>query len=198
MKYTSIDIETTGLDPENCDIIEFAAVVDDLRVQRPIEELPKFQTFILKEQYTGSAFALAMHCEIFKQLARWQEIGIEICRIEDLMANFATFLTTQAGYKLADNGEIPVVVAGKNFSNFDLNFLKKIPNFEESAVKFFHRTLDPCTLYLDPRIDTEPPSTKSCIERAGIDFEGKEHRALDDALAVINLIRNKFPLEKKR
>ncbi len=30
MRYVSIDIETLGLDPTCCDIVEFGAVIDDL------------------------------------------------------------------------------------------------------------------------------------------------------------------------
>ena len=41
MKYISIDLETTGLSSETCEVIEFGAVLDDLTTLQPIESLPK-------------------------------------------------------------------------------------------------------------------------------------------------------------
>ena len=51
MKYVSIDIETTGLHEDECDIIEFGAVIDDLRVMAPISKLPVFHCYFIKEFY---------------------------------------------------------------------------------------------------------------------------------------------------
>ena len=41
MLYCSIDIETTGLDPETCDIIQFAAVLDNLADPQPLENVSR-------------------------------------------------------------------------------------------------------------------------------------------------------------
>jgi DNA polymerase III epsilon subunit-like protein len=60
----------------------------------------------------------------------------------------------------------------------------------KQCLALHHRTLDPAmlyTLYTDP----EPPSMKTCMERAG--FEGEvAHTALEDALMVIRLLRHKL------
>ena len=53
MRYVSIDLETTGLDAINNDIIEFGAVLDDLADMKPLEELPRFHAYICKEEYRG-------------------------------------------------------------------------------------------------------------------------------------------------
>ena len=90
MKYVSIDIETTGLNPDKCQIIEFAAVVDDLQDQQPIEKLPKFQTYIRHESYTGEPYALAMHSNIFKKLAKFPDD--DIVEADSLFAAFVNFL----------------------------------------------------------------------------------------------------------
>ena len=37
MKYASIDIETTGLDPETCAIIEIGIILDDLAERKPVD-----------------------------------------------------------------------------------------------------------------------------------------------------------------
>jgi DNA polymerase III alpha subunit (gram-positive type) len=55
MLYCSLDIETTGLNPKTCDIIQFAAVLDDLSNPQPLEKLPRFNTFFTKSTYQGYA-----------------------------------------------------------------------------------------------------------------------------------------------
>ena len=69
MKYASIDIETTGVDYLENDIIEIGVVFDDLSDPQPLEKLPKFHTYIIKDEYKGNPFALSMHPEIFKRIA---------------------------------------------------------------------------------------------------------------------------------
>lgn len=189
MKYVSIDIETTGLNHDICNILEFAAVVDDLKLQLPVEKLPVFQTYILQDHYIGEPYALGMHADIFKKIANWKKSGINVCSPSDLLPRFHTFLTTLAGYSDA-TGIIKINVAGKNFGNFDSKFLEKLPH-HNLLVKFRHRILDPAMLYFDPNEDEELPGTEKCMERAGIDGEVK-HTALEDALNVIRLLRRKY------
>jgi len=43
-KYVSLDIETTGLNPENCQVLEIGAVIDDGTT--PIEDCPTFQCYV--------------------------------------------------------------------------------------------------------------------------------------------------------
>ena len=58
MKYVSIDIETTGLDPETCQILQVGAVIEDTQNLLPLEELPKFNCIVEHPAYTGSPYAL--------------------------------------------------------------------------------------------------------------------------------------------
>ncbi len=189
MKYCSIDIETTGLDHNYCQIIEFAAVVDNLKIQAPLDSLPKFQTYILHEHYIGEPYALSMHAETFRKIAKWQENGINICEPNQLMTKFYTFLTTLGGYSSFASSQIKINIAGKNFGNFDSKFIEKLNN--GSLVRFSHRPLDPGSMYLDVD-DAEPPSTEMCLKRAGLDA-CVAHTALEDAMAVIQLLRKKHP-----
>lgn len=191
MKYISIDLETTGLNHDICNILEFAAVADDLRVQAPIDKLPKFQTYILQDHYIGESYALGIHTKIFKKISSWKKGGINICSPADLIPRFYTFLTTLAGYGANDGGIVKINVAGKNFGNFDSKFLEKLPH-HNLLVRFSHRILDPATLYFDPNEDTELPSTEKCLERAGFKGEVK-HSATEDAINVIKLLRKKYP-----
>jgi DNA polymerase III epsilon subunit-like protein len=181
MIYCSIDIETTGLDPENCDIIEFAAILDDLSQYKPIENLPKFHAYFMKDTYQGEPYALSMHSKIFQKIS--QKNG-NVMKIEELPYAFKNFLT-----KNGINEDNKINIAGKNAAMFDLPFLnKKIKNWD--GIRFSHRIIDPSILYYQPG-DNYLPDTKTCMERAGIPGE-VEHTALEDALIIVKLIRKKF------
>lgn len=194
MRYVSIDIETTGLNPETCQIIEFAAVADDLRVQAPLQSLPTFQAYVQHPLYTGEPYALGMHQKIFQKLAKPSE-NDKVTTPELLFKEFFDWLLTVGGCKASPvcdgnvcSMQIKINVAGKNFANFDKRFLDKLPN---NLVKFNHRIIDPCMLYFNPDKDDVLPSTEECMKRAGI--EGTvAHTALEDALVVCSLLRAKY------
>ena len=100
MKYVSIDLETTGLDPENNDIIEFGAVIDDLRDMKPVEELPRFHAYIVKDEYKGQPYALSMHPTIFRRIATREE-GYNYLYPNTLGKAFLDFLV-EHGFELAE------------------------------------------------------------------------------------------------
>lgn len=64
MKYCSIDIETTGLDPETCQILSIGAVIEDTDDIKPIDELPKFHGAIKRRNIKGEAYAITMNCDL--------------------------------------------------------------------------------------------------------------------------------------
>jgi hypothetical protein len=134
-----------------------------------------------------------MHGDIFKKIGNWKETGVMVCSPADLLPRFHTFLTTLAGYHPGPDGIVKINVAGKNFGNFDSKFLEKLPH-HNLLVKFHHRILDPGMLYFDPNEDEILPSTEICMQRAGVGGE-VQHTALEDALNVIKLLRNKYPLK---
>ena len=78
MYYLSIDIETTGLNPQTCDIIEFAAILDDLSNPQPVDSLPYFHAYIKQECFNGEPYALSMHSKTFEKIAYAQKNNIEI------------------------------------------------------------------------------------------------------------------------
>ena len=127
MKFASIDIETTGLSPENSDILQFAVVLDDLKNSRPLEELPRFQAIFMQDNYKGNPFALSMHSEIFKKIDMAKKKNLEYCPdqeihfmpIDHLPTALAAFFLKN-GYNQNDkNGNIYINPAGKNLSSFD-------------------------------------------------------------------------------
>jgi DNA polymerase III epsilon subunit-like protein len=199
MRYVSIDIETTGLNPQECDIIQFAAVIDDLSVRSPIEELPRFNAYFYKDFYCGELKALSMHSLIFEKIneAKNKRITFDqseneyYIKLEELPAYFRNFLTRNDVNEDYQTGAIALTVAGKNASSFDIPFLKeKIKDWDQ--IYFRQRVLDPAILYLDLGVDKEIPGIKKCMKRANINMNIKFHDALQDALAVVKLIRDKL------
>lgn len=197
MLYCSIDIETTGLDFQNHDIVEFAAVIDDLKDPQPIEKLPKFHAVFLKQSYNGNPYALSMHSELFKRIENANKRNLEECSVtgarfmslEQLPIALEVFLL-QNGFKKEKNGKIYVSIAGKNVSSFDLPFLKaKVQNWEN--IYFLNRVIDPAILYFNVEQDDKIPDMKTCMERAGMAGE-VPHTSVEDSLIVVKLLRNKL------
>jgi len=192
MKYISIDLETTGLDPVNNNIIEFGAVLDDLKELKPLEELPRFHAYICMDEYKGQPYALSMHPTIFRRIAKKEE-GYNYLYPNTLGKAFLTFLLAH-GYEeeVRKGRKIPrtvINVAGKNFGTFDLPFLKHQTNFS-SSVKIRSRILDPGILCLEKE-DEVIPDLGECLKRVGVDKE-VAHNTIDDALDVVMVIRDKL------
>lgn len=198
MRYLSIDIETTGLNPDNCDILQFAAVIDDFKNPKPLADLPKFEAIILKKDgYQGHPYALSMHSNLFRKIDTaikkkfevCPETGVRFLAIEQLPQALEVFLLSN-GYEQSSSGKFYINVAGKNFGQFDLPFLNaKVKNW--GSIKFLNRVIDPAMLYFDLEKDISLPDMKTCIERAGFNEE-VTHTALEDAILVIKLLRKKL------
>lgn len=192
MRYVSLDIETTGLNPETCDVLEVGAYIEDTDVLRPRNELPSFHKYIFKENYRGEPYAIAMNAHIFQKILalrkQWTEDGQippTLTTPEGLVCSFARWM--------ADNNlQSKPVLAGKNIAGFDIPFLNTISTWK-TAFKFHHRVIDPGMMYFDPRNDLVPPDLKECKKRAKLP-EHVTHEALDDAWDVIQLVREKYPL----
>lgn len=191
MKYVSIDIETTGLNPETCDVLEIGAVIDtDPSV--PIDKLPTYRFRVIQDTYRGEPYALSMHKELFADIAA-NRLNIKVpdedfCNLYGKPGHFSQTFDVW----LQRNGIPPFnfVVAGKNFANFDARFLSKMPGVGH-FIKWHHRILDPGSMFVLPT-DLRVPGTDECCERAGInpkDFPGKWHTAIFDSQIVVALVR---------
>lgn len=212
--YVSIDIETLGLDPSYCDVIEFGAVIDNLK--DPIDKLPTFHCYVLPPRryvsgadknaafYQGQPYALMMHADKLKRIAL-REKGYDYDYPESVGPAFADWLV-EHGYKgdgpkkmtvcssdLSSYEPIQIVVGGKNFFGFDAKFLSRLDNWDE-CIRYHHRYLDPATPYFNPAMDAVPPGLDLCLERAGIK-KNVEHNAVADALDVIKVLRVKWGLQ---
>jgi DNA polymerase III epsilon subunit-like protein len=178
LPYVSIDIETTGLDPNVCQILEIGAVYDDWT--RPLRELPTFHCYVVHKQIVGQPYALALNGETLRRLAD-PEKGEDLLLPEEVAGKMAAWLGGCA-WDLSKS----ITPAGKNFASFDRQFLKRLPDFE-NKVRFSHRTLDPAMLFWLPG-DEKLPDSKTCYERAGMNPK-VAHTALEDAVAVVQLLR---------
>ena len=197
MKYLSLDLETTSLDPVNGQILQLACVVDDLLDPKPLDELPRLNVFIHHDEIKGQSFALQMNSWILEILAETEPLPEGA-----IMSNM---LQISSGVYTDDNGNIAhtnnpvldflyrnfggmgekITVAGKNVAGFDIPFLPK-----PISSCFLHRVLDIGPLYMEKE-DVKIPDMATCLVRAGID-KSVTHCALDDAFQVVKLIRAYF------
>ncbi len=174
MEYISIDIETTGLNPEACQVIEIGAISS---------KGPTFHCYVKHDIFQGEPYALSMHSEIFRRIAV-KAPGYDYLKPREVSCAFYKWLKI-------NNIEQPFTAAGKNFAGFDLRFLRRLPNWEK-FIKIRYRVIDPGTLYWWPLIDGAfLPNTELCLTRAGLN-PTVAHTALEDAQAVIDLIEYKI------
>lgn len=179
MRYVSLDVETTGLNPETCQVIEIGAVCDDMSI--PWDEVKAregaFHCIVHHDQIRGEPFALQMNVDILREM-----ISEETVRPEKVAGNFRNWLNLR-GWGHRDR----VLFAGKNFA-YDKSMLTKLPDWSR-LIPSFHRNLDPAMLFLDPINDEVPPSLGECLKRMGASDSIVKHRAVDDAIDVVRLLR---------
>ena len=183
MRYVSIDIETTGLDPSWCQVLEIGAIIDD--GSSSIDSLPTFHCYVVHPQIIGQPYALWLNAEILKKISYPDAHPDDLfCLPEQVVTAFGTWLG-QNGVDVTS----PIKCAGKNFGSFDRQFLERLPNFTQ-FLRLAHRSIDPGSMYLELK-DERVPSTEECAKRAGIIIEN-QHQALADARLVVQLIRKKL------
>ena len=206
MKYVSIDIETTGLDTENNQVLSIGAVIEDTTKKLSLEEIPKFHAIVLQRQLHGSPRALTMNGRLIELMGEYLEGDtlkkmelhdiIDFYEADEVAKAFYKFLqphfATPQEMEIKDVAKVKkpllINVAGKNFGTFDNVFLKKLPWWQK-LILAKQRIIDPAPLFIDWENDEELPSLTICKERAGI--KGKvTHDALEDAWDVVEVLRN--------
>jgi DNA polymerase III epsilon subunit-like protein len=205
MVYISVDTETSGLDPENCQLLEFGAIIEDTSKKLPFDEIPKFKRLIFNEEIKGNPFALNMNSRIISVFADYQSLHGKfvsgkaseedmikfisennITSIEKLATAFYSFLITN-GFEDMKGKQITISVAGKNFGMFDYGFIKLVPGMKD-LFKFKSRVLDPAILCVDWENDKQLPSLDECKQRHSLEGE-VTHDAVEDAWDVIQVLR---------
>ena len=172
MRCVSIDIESSGLDPETCQIIEIAVVIDDLNDQKPLDQ-------VKHPIYVGEPFALALNARIFKLLSDRTTPSMDT----------QSAATELHGFFQEHFGKDKINVLGKNVGTFDYRFFMRDPHLRRLADRFFrHRMIDIGALYLKPG-DDQIPGMEECMRRAGIENPVVTHEALQDCKDAIQLMR---------
>ena len=203
MKYVSIDIETTGLDLETCQVLSIGAVIEDTNDIKPVEELPTFHGVVLSKQLSGQPYALDMNTDLIEAMVYYQTADederIDLERLKG-MKFYEKDRIVEAFYKfLLENGIEPdgdmvhITAAGKNFATFDLKFLERLPRWKQ-WIRVRQRIIDPSLLYTDWKADDSLPGLGLCKLRAGLPEE-VAHDAVEDARDVILLLRKEYTKE---
>lgn len=199
MKYISIDIETTGIDPNKDQILSIGAIIEDTNNPLPFEECPKFHVALVNDRIEGSPFALNMNKELIGLISEWMNADADrreaIENLHGIKFTWDEFVAMHFLHFLTDNGyptKFPtsITVAGKNFGTFDKLFLEKLPGWTDT-VRIKQRIIDPAILYVDWKSDEELPNLPKCKSRAGLE-EMVTHNALEDAWDVIQVLRQKY------
>ncbi len=199
MIYLSIDTETTGLDFERCQLLSFAAIIEDTKNLKSFEDSPKVHYYIVNDFITGSPYALNMNKDIIEKISIYQrknkeerekysnELGVEFIKENELVTKFTKFLRNNGFH---ENPPIHLTVVGKNFSTFDKIFLERVPQFT-NLIKFRNRIGDPMHYFIDWEQDEVFPNTDTCIKRSGLNIDFK-HDALTDSWDMILLMRKQY------
>lgn len=203
MRYVSIDIETTGLDPNENQMIEFGAIIENSHFPLSYDESPKYRRIILAKDkvYNFSSYAAKINANLIALISDIENgrAGVSFNNnknitetafyADELIPDFKIWLMTN-GFIENSKGTVQIVAAGKNFSGFDKQFIKSLSP-ESYGLKINYKAIDPATSFIDWENDLEPPSSDECLKRAGIIAETK-HEALGDAWNVIQLLRTQY------
>ena len=108
MIYVSIDTETTGLNPETCQLMSIGAIVEDTEKKLSFDQIPKFHCAILRGErdiLQGELFALNMNKDLIERITQYsiaktqderdgivQKTGMIFLKEEEVARSFFHFL----------------------------------------------------------------------------------------------------------
>lgn len=204
MRYASIDIETTGLNPESNQILSIGIILEDTDYPLPYEELPKFHCAIKRTEISGSIFAIDMNKDLIETINSYmtakdqdekndmvQHTGMQFLNEYEVVNHISQFMQDNSFINSrVDKVPYQINCAGKNFGTFDKLFLQKLPGWTE-VFGISQRVLDPGILYVDWKNDKTIPNLLTCKERGNVPGI-VTHNALEDAWDVVQLLRNKY------
>ena len=125
MIYLSIDIETTGLNSENHQILSIGVIVEDTTNILPFNIIPKFHCAIVREDIVGGLFALNMNKELIQTINNWNiadkegkakiesETGMIFCKEDEVVKHLFRFLflnsvLDKSLYEFSPDGRVEV------------------------------------------------------------------------------------------
>jgi len=217
MKFASVDIETTGLDPEKDIVLEIAAGIGEVKpigwigplgsdltlaeralierhIYAPLDN--EIRILVIPEgPITADLYILAMHSRLWGEMSKFdKEMGKDkqVIKVSDsffAVRKEKAWPIFRAWFKRV-HPEGVMNCAGKNYAGFDARFLRRIdPSFDGI---FRARIIDPAPLYYRGG-DEKMPSTETCLERLKKEWPSmptlEAHSALEDARAVGWLVK---------
>lgn len=175
MKIFSIDLETTGLNPKQDQVLQIGVVYFDTCESFSVREL---HTASIKwDRLMGHPKAFHMNRNLIQAMSEYPGTCLYLPQaMEELCAYIRSKFDS-------DIERVKFVAAGKNFAGFDNLFLPWPDNCRPHQ-----RVLDPTSMYMRPR-DEVPPSLQVCCERAGIVYNPEAaHNAVYDADLVAECV----------
>lgn len=164
MKYLSIDTETTGLDTERCQVIEFSAVLFDTE-SWPSPNLPSF-----KRRIKWDTLHIERYCYMSPNTDR---ILTEIYNGADGTGYHIVPPSVLGTQFFVWTRSLPIdgfhhshrwTLCGKNVAGFDLPMLRN--NFQDFKTQWHHhRFIDPAPYYYQKGDDVMPQLNR-CIDRS--------------------------------
>lgn len=193
MKFVSVDIETTGLDPFEHQILSIGMVVVDTDQTFHLADVPKREWRLQWDRIIGDPAAIAMNAKLIEDMV---ENSASTYHPESVVDSISAWLTEQ--------GVETITWAGKNVAGFDLQFLRQLPDWDH-WIDEHHRTLDPGSMFCGPDDEVIPGlgTIMKCIpdefyNRVGINLAKLfAHSALDDALMVAAAIAYHWGLDNE-
>lgn len=198
MKFLSIDIETTGLDPQKNQILEFGAVAIDTSCGNA-PYVDDFRAVFIHQELTGNPIALTMNKELINDIScvlKSKDFDFNIQN--ELELNDVCVRSSEEFQKYFDQWLERIgfterlTLAGKNLASFDLKFLEAAG----IKIKYRHRMIDPAILYVDWSTDETLPDLQQCLDRAGIE-KSVEHTSIADAMDVAELVLKKINIPEE-
>lgn len=188
MKLISIDIETTGLNPSTCSVLEIGAVIFNPRPKKPglAPKWETFETLVKHSRIQGDPWALQMNQEILAEICGAKKTHLNLVVAMQAITDLRDFIDRETV-----GSDEKLTITGKNFDAFDRQFLNRMPGYEIMAkTRLARRALDVGGLFFDPS-DGEVVNLDRCLEKVG-QSGLVTHRALDDALAVATAVTRFF------
>jgi hypothetical protein len=211
MQFASVDIETTGIDPNKDAVLEIAAgcaqtigevkasgdfsIADVSRyIYAPLDN--EIRILVIPDTpITADLYILAMHSRLWSEMSRFdKEMGKEkqVIKVSDsffAVRKEKAWPIFHAWFRrVQPKGAMNC--AGKNYAGFDARFLRRIDTGFDDL--FRARVIDPAPLYYRSG-DEKMPSTETCLERLKKEWPSmpalEAHNALDDARAVGWLVK---------
>jgi oligoribonuclease len=219
MVYISIDIETSGLNPESNNILSFGAIIEDTTLKLPYEKIPKFNAIILRHDICGSPVAINMNKDIISLMVEYLEgddeskvnlthrSGYDFLKEDELCLKFYDFLFLNGIYpdksffaghvRNVDNNMLPVF--NNHTPQITINVAgKNFATFDKlfiDKLPWWKKVIKIRQRIIDPSVLycnwNEDESLPNMLEcKERAHLEGKvEHTALADAWDVVQMLR---------